>query len=71
MSGAGVLFATCCGCVACSRKCAKQVRAFGGLIFGVLSRYDPEKLLSAQAQEEGLAQLFHPPRVAGCRRARA
>ena len=45
-------------------KSARQIQASSGLIFDVLSRYDPGHLLTAQALEEVLEQQLDLPRAA-------
>lgn len=44
-------------------KSARQIQASSGLIFDVLSRYDPGHLLTAQALEEVLEQQLDMPRA--------
>ena len=62
-SESGVRFAACYGRVGGAGECVKQAWASSGLISDGLSRYDPEYLLTAQAQDEGLAQKHDPARV--------
>lgn len=49
-----------------SQKSTRQVQASSGLIYDVLTKYDPDNLLPAQALDEVLAAQFEVARLRAC-----